>query len=48
MDTSSIRSFIRFRQRKSVDLPQPEGPISAVTCCRGKSIEMSNSDCFEP
>ena len=25
-----IRSFIRFRQRIRVDLPQPEGPISAV------------------
>ena len=25
-----IRSFMRFRQRIRVDLPQPEGPISAV------------------
>ena len=25
-----IRSFIRFRQRRNVDLPQPDGPISAV------------------
>ena len=24
-------SFMRFRQRSSVDLPQPEGPMSAVT-----------------
>ncbi|CSC38155.1 Uncharacterised protein [Vibrio cholerae] len=27
----STRSFIRLMQRKSVDLPQPEGPINAVT-----------------
>ena len=27
----SIRSFMRFRQRSSVDLPQPEGPMKAVT-----------------
>jgi len=25
-----IVSFMRLRQRKNVDLPQPEGPISAV------------------
>ena len=23
-------SFMRFRQRRKVDLPQPDGPISAV------------------
>ena len=28
-----IRSFIRFRQRMNVDLPQPDGPISAVISC---------------
>ena len=27
-----MRSFIRFRQRMSVLLPHPDGPISAVTC----------------
>ena len=27
----AISSFIRFRHRRSVDLPQPEGPMSAVT-----------------
>jgi hypothetical protein len=26
-----IVSFIRFRQRKKVDLPHPDGPIKAVT-----------------
>ena len=36
--TSSIRSFMRFRQRSKVDLPQPEGPIRAVTWWRGKSM----------
>ena len=25
-----MRSFIRLRQRSTVDLPQPDGPISAV------------------
>ena len=25
-----MRSFIRFRDRSSVDLPQPDGPIKAV------------------
>ena len=29
-----IRSFIRFRQRIKVLLPQPEGPISAVISLR--------------
>jgi hypothetical protein len=27
----SIVSFMRFRLRRKVDLPQPDGPISAVT-----------------
>ena len=26
-----IRSFIRFKHRNKVDLPQPDGPIRAVT-----------------
>src|SRR3546814_1803638 len=30
----SITSFMRFRQRRKVDLPQPDGPISAVTSLR--------------
>src|SRR3989442_14455604 len=29
--TPRMWSFIRLRQRRKVDLPQPEGPISAVT-----------------
>jgi hypothetical protein len=28
---TSIVSFIRLRQRRKVDLPQPEGPMNAVT-----------------
>ena len=39
--TLSIRSFIRFRQRRRVDLPQPEGPMNAVTRRSSMSIEMS-------
>jgi len=27
----AIVSFIRLMQRRKVDLPQPEGPIKAVT-----------------
>src|SRR4029078_12786699 len=27
-----ISSFIRLSDRRNVDLPQPEGPINAVTC----------------
>ncbi len=26
----SMRSFMRFMQRRKVDLPQPEGPMKAV------------------
>ncbi len=36
-----IRSFIRFKQRKKVDLPHPEGPISAVTFLSKNSKLMS-------
>ena len=48
MRTSSMRSFIRFRQRSSVDLPQPDGPMNAVTWLAGRSSEMSCSACFSP
>ncbi len=30
--TLSIRSFMRLKQRRSVDFPQPDGPMNAVTC----------------
>ncbi len=41
--TVSIRSFMRFMQRSRVDLPQPDGPIRAVTSPRGTSMVISNS-----
>ena len=28
MRTLGMRSFIRFNERRKVDLPQPEGPIN--------------------
>src|SRR4051812_15239245 len=37
------RSFIRLKHRRSVLLPQPEGPIRAVILFRGISIETSRS-----
>ncbi len=33
--TPSIRSFMRLNTRSSVLLPQPLGPIRAVTCAGG-------------
>ena len=33
-------SFMRFRHRSRVDLPQPEGPIRAVICRAGISRVM--------
>ena len=30
MRVPAMVSFMRFRQRRNVDLPQPEGPMSAV------------------
>ncbi len=30
---AGMRSFIRFIVRRSVDLPHPDGPMSAVICC---------------
>src|SRR3954451_19986168 len=41
MRAPGIRSFIRLKQRSSVVLPQPEGPIKAVIRCRGRSMLMS-------
>ena len=39
--TESMRSFMRLKQRSSVDLPQPEGPMKAVTFFSGTSRSMS-------
>ena len=41
--TSGIRSFIRLRDFKNVDFPQPEGPMSAVMACSGISSVISLS-----
>ena len=46
--TSSTRSFMRLRQRKSVVLPQPEGPMKAVTRFFGTRIEMPLSAGLSP
>jgi hypothetical protein len=36
-----MRSFIRFRQRSTVDFPHPDGPISAVISLLPKSRSTS-------
>src|SRR5579883_3338642 len=40
---SGLRSIIRLNDRRSVLLPQPEGPIRAVILLRGMSSVMSLS-----
>src|SRR5690349_15506813 len=44
----STRSFMRLKLRRSVDLPQPDGPMKAVTCFSGISSEMSKSVWWDP
>src|SRR3954466_13786998 len=46
--TVSIRSFMRLMQRRSVDLPQPLGPMMAVTLLRGNRMLMLNRACLGP
>jgi hypothetical protein len=41
-------SFMRFRQRRKVDLPQPDGPMKAVTLSVSTSIETFSIACFSP
>src|SRR5437899_10812792 len=43
-----ISSFNRFTERRKVLLPQPDGPISAVTARRGTAIVTSNSAWVAP
>src|SRR2546430_4837933 len=43
-----ISSFSRFTERRKVLLPQPDGPISAVTARRGTAIVTSNSAWVAP
>ena len=44
----AIKSFIRLKQRSSVLLPQPDGPINAVILLRGMSIVMFLSARLDP
>src|SRR2546427_3790556 len=37
----SESSCMRFRQRRNVVLPHPDGPINAVTVCRGNMSDTS-------
>ena len=39
---------MRLRQRSSVDLPQPDGPMYAVTRCFGTDMDTSRSACLAP
>src|SRR5580698_6855777 len=41
-------SCIRFRIRRNVDLPQPDGPIRAVTVAAGMARDTRSSTLFEP
>src|SRR5205814_6879505 len=38
-----VNSCMRFRQRSSVLLPQPEGPMIAVTVCAGNRSDTSRT-----
>ena len=44
----SITSFIRFRHLRKVDLPQPDGPIRAVTLFFKKLREILLMACLSP
>src|SRR5574341_44566 len=48
MRTPGMRSFMWFRQRRSVLLPHPDGPMSAVTLFIGIFIPMSAMACLWP
>src|SRR6266545_6449818 len=41
-------SCIRLRQRMKVDLPQPDGPMTAVTAFRGTSMLTCLTTCWAP
>ncbi len=41
-------SCIRFRIRRNVDFPQPDGPISAVTVAAGMASDTRSSTLFDP
>jgi hypothetical protein len=44
----AITSFMRLKQRRIVDLPQPEGPMKAVTPCAGTVIDTSRTATVAP
>src|SRR5256884_2963767 len=44
----SDSSCMRFRQRRKVVLPHPDGPINAVTVCFGKRIDTSLTTARRP
>src|SRR6266851_5602380 len=44
----SESSCMRLRQRRKVVLPQPEGPITAVTVCAGNRIDTSFTTARRP
>jgi hypothetical protein len=41
-------SFIRLSVRRKVDLPQPDGPMNAVTLSMSMSIDTSFIACLSP
>ncbi len=42
-----ITSCMRLRVRRNVDFPQPEGPMSAVTCL-GSMASVTSSTALKP
>ncbi len=44
----AIVSFIRLSVRRNVDLPQPDGPMNAVTLSMAMSIDTSFTACLSP
>ena len=46
--TVSTRSFMRLKQRSKVDLPQPLGPMKAVTLLRSMFRLMPFRACLAP
>src|SRR5580698_6354637 len=47
-DAEGTSSCIRLRIRRKVDLPHPEGPMSAVTLPPGMGREIRSSTLWEP
>jgi hypothetical protein len=43
-----MMSFMRFSVRRNVLLPQPDGPMNAVTSFAGMPMEMSSSAFLRP